>query len=55
MNRRQFFRVTLSTSALFIGSDTEQEPSTAALLNNSEVQDALKSLADAIDKRNRRG
>lgn len=50
MNRRQFARVALSASALLVGCDTEQKPShTATLLNNSEVQDALKSLASAID------
>jgi GAF domain-containing protein len=50
MNRRQFARVTLSATTLLIGCDTEQKPShTATLLNNSEVQEALKSLASAID------
>jgi hypothetical protein len=50
MNRRQFARVTLSASALLIGCDTQQKPAhTATLLNNSEVQEALKSLAGVID------
>jgi GAF domain-containing protein len=50
MNRRQFARVTLSATALLAGCNTDQKPShTATLLNNSGVQDALKSLADAID------
>jgi hypothetical protein len=50
MNRRQFALVTLSVSALIIGCDTDQKPShTATLLNNSEVQESLKSLASAID------
>jgi hypothetical protein len=50
MNRRQFARVSLSATALLIGCDTDQKPSHAApLLNNSGVQEALKSLADAIN------
>jgi len=50
MNRRQFARVALSASSVLIGCDTDQKPShTATLLNNSGVQDALKSLASAID------
>ena len=50
MNRRQFALVTLSATTLLIGCDTDQKPShTATLLNNGEVQEALKSLADAID------
>jgi hypothetical protein len=39
-----------SCSALLAGCDTEQKPAaTATLLNNSEIQSALKNLADAID------
>jgi hypothetical protein len=50
MNRRQFSIAALSATTLLIGCDTDQKPShTATLLNNSEVQEALKSLADAID------
>jgi hypothetical protein len=50
MNRRQFAISALSASTVFIGCDTDQKPSHAAtLLNNGEVQEALKSFADAID------
>jgi hypothetical protein len=50
MNRRQFTITALSASTILIGCDTDQKPShTATLLNNAEVQEALKSLADAID------
>jgi HAMP domain-containing protein len=50
MNRRQFAISALSASLVLIGCDTDQKPShTATLLNNGEVQEALKSLADAID------
>ena len=50
MNRRQFALAAVSCSALLTGCDTEQKPAaTATLLNNSEIQSALKNLADAID------
>jgi len=50
MNRRQFARVALPATGLLFGCNTDQKPShTATLLNNIEVQNALKSLADAID------
>jgi hypothetical protein len=50
MNRRQFSFSFLSSSAILLGCDTDQKPShTATLLNNNGVQEALKSLADAID------
>ena len=49
MNRRQF-AIMLPVACTLIGCDTDQKPSsTATLLNNSEVQDALKALNDAID------
>ena len=50
MNRRQFVLSAVLCSALLAGCDTEQKPAaTATLLNNSEIQSALKNLADAID------
>jgi hypothetical protein len=50
MNRRQFALAAASCSVLLTGCDTEQKPAaTATLLNNSEIQSALKNLADAID------
>ncbi len=50
MNRRQFALAAASYSALLTGCDTEQRPAaTATLLNNNEIQSALKNLADAID------
>ena len=50
MNRRQFALAAVSFSALLAGCDTEQKlAATATLLNNSEIQSALKNLADAID------
>jgi hypothetical protein len=49
MNRRDFARTALSSTALLFGCDNEQKPShTATLLNNSGVQEALKSVEDAI-------
>lgn len=49
MNRRQF-AVSVATAGLLIGCDTEQKPAaTATLLNNSEVQDAMKAVDSAID------
>jgi len=49
MNRRKF-AASLALSIPLIGCDTEQKPShTATLLNNSDVQEAIKSLAAAID------
>jgi hypothetical protein len=48
MNRRQF-AASLPLAGLLIGCDTDQKPShTATLLDNSEVQDAMKSLDSAI-------
>ncbi len=50
MNRRQFALAAASCSVLLAGCDTEQKPpATATLLNNSEIQLALKNLANAID------
>ena len=50
MNRRQFALAAVPCSALLVGCDTEQKPAaTATLLNNSEIQSALKNLANAID------
>jgi hypothetical protein len=50
MNRRQFARATLSATVILMGCDSNQKPfHSATLLNNGGVQDALKSLADAID------
>ena len=49
MNRRQFAISALSASTI-LGCDTDQKPShTATLLNNADIQNAMKSLADAID------
>lgn len=50
MNRRQFARVVLASSTLtVIGCDTDQKPATTAtLFNNSGVQEALKTIEDAI-------
>jgi hypothetical protein len=49
MNRRAFALTALSSTALLLGCDTEQKPShTATLFNNSGVQEALKSVEDAI-------
>jgi hypothetical protein len=49
MNRRDFALTAFSSTALLLGCDTEQKPShTATLLNNSGVQEALKSVEDAI-------
>lgn len=48
MDRRHFF-ILLPAAVLLAGCDTEQKPSsTATLLNNSGVQDALKTLNSAI-------
>jgi hypothetical protein len=50
MTRRRFARVALPAALLLIGCDTEQKSSDPATLpNNNEMQNALKSLADAID------
>lgn len=49
MNRRRFAFLLALCPAL-IGCDTDQKPSaTATLLNNSNVQNALKLLDSAID------
>jgi len=49
MDRRTFAFAALSSAAALAGCDTDQKPShTATLLNNSGVQDALKSVEDAI-------
>jgi hypothetical protein len=50
MNRRRFAVAAISFTVLLAGCDTVQKPSsTATLLNNSGIQEALKSLAAAID------
>jgi outer membrane murein-binding lipoprotein Lpp len=50
MNRREFAIAAISSAGLLAGCDTDQKPaSTATLLNNSEVQQALQSLSAAID------
>ncbi len=49
MDRRAFAIAALSSATLVLGCDTEQKPAPAAtLLNNGEVQDAMKRLASAI-------
>ena len=49
MDRRAFSFAALSCLAFILGCDTEQKPSaTATLLNNRDVQDAMKRLASAI-------
>ena len=49
MNRRQF-AILIPAAFTLVGCDTDQQPSsTATLLNNSEVQNALKALDGAID------
>ena len=49
MNRRQFALALSATATGLIGCDTEQKPSsTATLLNNEDVQNAMKALSSAI-------
>lgn len=49
MNRRQF-AILLPAACALVSCDTDQKPSsTATLLNNSEVQNALKELDSTID------
>lgn len=48
MNRRMF-ALSLPASAILIGCDTDQKPSsTATLLSNKDVQEAMQSLSSAI-------
>ncbi len=49
MNRRQFAITLLPAAGLLIGCDDNQKPAaTATLLNNKEVQDAMKAVDSAI-------
>jgi hypothetical protein len=49
MNRR-IFTLSLPAAALFLGCDSNQKPSmTATVLNNGNVQSAMKTLAGEID------
>lgn len=51
MNRRKFSIAAISSLALIAGCDSEQKPSpTATLINNSEVQEAMKRLSSAIQE-----
>jgi len=49
MNRSKF-AFSLPVAGLLIGCDTDQKPAaTATLLNNPEVQEAMKAVDSAID------
>jgi CMP-N-acetylneuraminic acid synthetase len=50
MNRRCFTVAAITSAGVLFGCDTDQKLSaTATLLNNKEIQEAMKSLANAID------